>query len=206
MRPCKKYVCFAARTTLIAIIGAVALLWFPVTAKADIGFAAGPSGGKYYPVARQIASILFDNRYLDSPIPIEIQSTHGSVDNIRRLCKGHARLAIVQSDILYRNHTGQRSDCDTRKSKNLNDGKAFREVRGLAALFGEYIQVIVDKNSRISNLIDLSFNAVSVGHEESGTYKNSIELLESVQKVQLCEHRLGLVSLRSMRRIIASRM
>ena len=54
-------------------------------------------------MAKKISSILSDERYLNPPIPIDVIESNGSIDNLKNLCNGNARLAIVQSDILYKN-------------------------------------------------------------------------------------------------------
>ncbi|MEW6608124.1 MAG: TAXI family TRAP transporter solute-binding subunit [bacterium] len=140
---------------------------------ANLTIATGSEGGNYYPVGKKIAEILNQNA---QGLSVDVKTTHGSVENLKLLADGKCELAIVQSDILYQSYFAKKG---TLLDQGLEIQKS-KDVKGIIALFPEYIQIVIRKGtSNIKNIIDLAGLRVSLGKGGSGTYKNAIQLLET---------------------------
>ena len=147
----------------------------PELSFAKLTIATGSKGGNYYPVGEKIAEILNQNI---QGLSVDVKTTQGSVENLKLLEDGESELAIVQSDILHRSYFG---DADINEASNIQGVgiKKVKNIKGIIALFPEYIQVVVRKEDfNIKNIRDLSERKVSLGRLNSGAYKNAVQLLK----------------------------
>jgi len=55
----------------------------------------------------------------------------------------------------------------------------IKDIRAIISLFPEYIQIVVRKNSNIYRVLDLYGKNVSLGKKDSGTFRNSIHVLNA---------------------------
>jgi len=114
-------------------------------------FTTGSKDGLYHRLALQIKLAV----EADHPdIIINLQSSAGSRENIARLDKGEAQLALVQ-----------------------NDAVGGTSVQSLAALYPEVLHLVCRTNYNIQSLTDLSGKRVGIGAPKSGTEQIATNLL-----------------------------
>jgi hypothetical protein len=96
------------------------------------------------------------------------QATQGSVDNIRMVGSGQIESGIAQSDIVAWAYAGA----------GVFQGDApMRQLRAIASLFPERLQLVVRADGPIKSLADLEGRRISLGELESGTLVDSRVLL-----------------------------
>lgn len=122
--------------------------------------------GTYYPVGNSIARNLTKKM---KNIVFLAEPTAGSVANIQYLRNGQVDLALVQSDVAWQAFRGV---------GNFENNR-FRELKVLASLYSEVIQIVVKKSSGIKTIRDLKGCKVSVGSKESGSAVNAIQVLSA---------------------------
>lgn len=126
--------------------------------------ATGRAGGTYYPYGTAIAKV-FNSKIAN--MDVIVQETGASVENLRLVSKGEADLAIVQSDMLDYAFAGR----EMFKDKLPN-------IRAVAILYPEIIQVVVRADSDIRSFADIKGKRFGVGAPGSGTEANFRQLLE----------------------------
>ncbi len=132
---------------------------------AFISIATGGTAGTYFPLGAAIAKIYNENI---PGITANAQSTGASVENVGLVSKGETELAFIQSDITFYAYTGTESFADKGKVEN---------IRGLAMLYPEVIQIIATKSSGIKTIEDLKGKKVAIGAPGSGTEANARQIL-----------------------------
>lgn len=133
--------------------------------EAFISIATGGTAGTYFPLGAAIAKIYNDN--IDG-VTANAQSTGASVENIGLVSKGETEVAFIQSDITFYAFTGTESFADSGKVEN---------IRGMAMLYPEVIQIIATKSSGINSIEDLKGKKVAIGAPGSGTEANARQIL-----------------------------
>lgn len=126
--------------------------------------ATGGTAGTYYPFGGAMAQI-FNSKIKN--MNVTAQATGASVENLRLVNKKEAELAIVQSDMMDYAFNGK----ETFKEKLSN-------IRGIAILYPEVIQIVVRADSGINSIADLKGKKVGVGAPGSGTEANFRQLLD----------------------------
>lgn len=126
--------------------------------------ATGGTAGTYYPFGGAMAQIF--NKTAN--VNVTAQATGASIENLRLVNKKDAELAMVQSDMM---------------DYAFNGKEAFKEkltdIRGIAILYPEIIQVVVRSDSNINTIADLKGKKVGVGAPGSGTEANFRQLLDA---------------------------
>jgi uncharacterized protein len=133
----------------------------PVDAQTSIAILTGSTSGVYYPLGNAISTIFLKS------IPgtrSSVQVTKGSVENLKLLQEGDGELAFSLGDSVSAAWKG-----------NAEAGfpKPLTELRGVAAIYRNYVQLVVSEASGIKTLADLKGKRVSVGPKESGTEINA---------------------------------
>lgn len=140
----------------------------------------GGTGATYYPLGGTIATAISNppgSRPCDEggscgvPGLIAVaQSSRGSVDNIEGLRSGRFQSAFVQSDIAYAAYsaTGQ-----------FAGQEPFEELRAIAALYPEHIQIVARDDSGIKSVEELRGKRVSLDERGSGSYVNATQILHA---------------------------
>jgi len=124
--------------------------------------ADGPNGGVYEEVERAISE-----RAAKTGIAFEARNSEGSLGNIRLLAGGSAQFALVQSDIAIAALHG----------RGRFGGAAQPDLRAVASLFPEAVQLVVRADGPIRSISDLKGQRVDVGLERSGTRANALAIL-----------------------------
>jgi TRAP transporter TAXI family solute receptor len=133
----------------------------PVAAQPSITILTGSTSGVYYPLGNAISAIFLKT------IPgarSSVQVTQGSIENLKLLEDGDGELAFSLGDSLSAAWKG-------------NAEAGFRspltKLRGIAAIYRNYVQLVVSEASGIKALADLKGKRVSVGPKQSGTELNA---------------------------------
>jgi TRAP transporter TAXI family solute receptor len=129
-----------------------------------INIATGGTAGTYYPLGGAVAEIL--NRNIPG-MNASAQSTGASVANINLLNDGKVDFAFVQNDITYYAANGMEMFKD----------KKVENLRGLAVLYPETVQIITLERSGIKSIADIKGKRVAVGAAGSGTEANARQIL-----------------------------
>jgi TRAP transporter TAXI family solute receptor len=148
---------------------AAALALSPLAAKADefINILTGGTSGVYYPLGVGLSKIYADN------IPgarTQVQSTKASVENLNLLQQGKGELALALGDSVKLAWAG---DADAGFKAPLD------KLRGIAAVYPNYIQIVASKDSGITSLDGLKGKSLSVGAAKSGTELNARAIFEA---------------------------
>ena len=132
-----------------------------------ISIATGGTSGTYYPLGGAIAKIFNDNV---EGVTANAQSTGASVENIGLVSKGETEIAFIQSDITFYAYEGIENFADTGKVEN---------IRGMAMLYPEVVQIVANASAGINSIEDLRGKNVAIGAPGSGTEANARQILEA---------------------------
>lgn len=123
------------------------------------------TGGIYYPLGSALSNSLAAKIPGAKP---SVQATKGSVENLNILQQGRGELAFTLGDTLALAWAG---DADAGFKSKLD------KLRGVAAIYPNYIQIVATKESGITTFADLKGKRLSVGALRSGTELNARKLL-----------------------------
>lgn len=135
------------------------------TKETYISIATGGPAGTYYPLGGALAKIFNDNI---EGVNANVQSTGASVENVGLIAKGEAEIAFVQNDITYYAITG---------TENFEGKEKVTNLRGMAMLYPEVVQVIAIEDSGIKSIEDLRGKRVAIGAPGSGVEANARQVL-----------------------------
>ncbi|NLK44596.1 MAG: TAXI family TRAP transporter solute-binding subunit [Tissierellia bacterium] len=135
------------------------------TKETYISIATGGPAGTYYPLGGALAKIFNDNI---EGVNANVQSTGASVENVGLIAKGEAEIAFVQNDITYYAITG---------TENFEGKEKVGNLRGMAMLYPEVVQVIATEDSGIKTIGDLRGKRVAIGAPGSGVEANARQIL-----------------------------
>ncbi|WP_343071414.1 TAXI family TRAP transporter solute-binding subunit [Brevibacillus choshinensis] len=122
--------------------------------------ATGGSSGPYYTLGGAMAKIYKDKLGYNA----SVQSTGASVENINLLKAKKADVAFVMSDVTTFAYAGQ---------ENFKEGGAIKDLRAMAGLYLNYVQIVTLKDRNIKSVADLKGKRVGVGAPNSGVEVNA---------------------------------
>lgn len=131
-------------------IGLIKKIYFMGTASVN---------GTYYPLGNAISRLL--GKKLKNMVVIA-EPTPGSIANVEYLRKKRIDLALMQSDVAWKAYKGN-----------------FKDLRVLASLYSEKIQIVVRADSKLNKLEDLKGKKIAVGEKESGSAAGAAEILDT---------------------------
>lgn len=149
-------VMFAAATVAVAQ---------PAAPGQFINILTAGTGGIYYPLGGALSNIFAAKIPGTRP---SVQATKGSVENLNILQQGRGEIAFTLGDTLALAWAG---------SEDAGFKSKLDKLRGIAAIYPNYIQIVASKESGIKTLTDLKGKRVSVGAAKSGTELNARKLL-----------------------------
>ena len=140
----------------------------PFAAAADfVNVLTGGTSGVYYPLGVALGNAI------GKTIPgvkTSVQATKASVENLNLLQAGRGEIAFTLGDSLS----------DAWKGNEEAGFKApLKKLRGIAAIYPNYIQVVARADSGIKSLADLKGKKISVGAPKSGTELNARAVLHA---------------------------
>ena len=133
--------------------------------KTNLILATGGTSGTYYPFGGSMAQI-FNSKIAN--MNVTAQATGASVENLKLIGKKEAELAIVQNDMTDYAYAG---------AEAFKDAKV-ENVRVIANLYPEVIQIVASADSGINTLNDIKGKKFSVGAPGSGVEANARQLLD----------------------------
>lgn len=128
--------------------------------------ATGGTAGTYFPLGGALAEIWNKNI---AKMNANATATGASAANVAMLAKGEVDVIFTQNDIAYY----ALNDLEIMK------GKGTKNIRGLACLYNETVQVVALADSGIKSVSDLKGKRVGVGAAGSGTVLNAMQVLEA---------------------------
>lgn len=149
------------RKLALAAVAASLLSAMPAQAEQFINVLTGGTSGVYYPMGVAISKIYADNIPDSRPA---VQSTKASAENLNLLQQGRGEVGLALGDAVADAWTG---------NADAGFAKPLDKLRGLAAVYPNYIQIVARKDSNITSLADLKGKRVSVGAPKSGTELNA---------------------------------
>ena len=137
-----------------------------VQAQQNLSIATGGTGGVYYPIGGGLAEMI--GRHIDGYTAVA-EVTGASVENMGLIHREDSDLAIALADTVYQAYSGT----------GAFEGRQVSDVRAIASVYPNAVQLVALQGSGISSLEDLKGKRVSVGAPGSGTELNARALLES---------------------------
>ncbi len=160
------------RVSLRNIIGAGALACAIFAAGGQaraaefINILTGGTSGVYYPLGVAISKIFTDKIPDSRP---SVQSTKASVENLNLLQQGKGEIAFTLGDSLADAWKG---------NEEVGFKTKLDKLRGIGAIYPNYVQIVASKESGIKTLADLKGKRLSVGAPKSGTELNARAILQ----------------------------
>jgi len=124
-------------------------------------------GGVYYPLGGALSNIFAAKIQGAKP---SVQATKGSIESLNLLQQGKGEIAFTLGNILALAWAG---DADAGFKGKLD------RLRGVAAIYPAYVQIVATKESGIRTLADLKVKRLSVNTLGSGTELNARVLLDA---------------------------
>lgn len=155
------------RSALFAGVMAASVAFGVTTAKAEqfINVLTGGTSGVYYPLGVALSKI-YGEKIPD--VRTQVQSTKASVENLNLLQQGKGEIGFALGD-------------SVKLAAEGNAEAGFKapldKLRGIAAVYPNYIQIVASKDSGITTLDGLKGKSLSVGAPKSGTELNARAIL-----------------------------
>lgn len=130
----------------------------------------GPLNGVYYPTGGAICRVLNAGHALHGD-SCTVQSTRGSMANLKALGKGEVQLALVQSDVLHHALHG---------TGPFSGQGANHELRSLFRLYQESLTLLAAPDSGITTLADIEGKRVYPGNSGAGEQITSQALMAAM--------------------------
>lgn len=130
----------------------------------------GPLNGVYYPTGGAICRVLNASHALHGD-SCTVQSTRGSMANLKALDKEDVQLALVQSDVLHHALHG---------TGPFSGQGANNELRSLFRLYQESLTLLAAPNSGITTLADIEGKRVYPGNKGAGEQITSQALMAAM--------------------------
>jgi TRAP transporter TAXI family solute receptor len=150
---------------MVAALFALALSSGQAQAQQFINILTGGTGGVYYPLGVALANVYAKGIPGSQPTG---QATKGSVENLQKIAKGDGELAFTLGDSLSFAWNG---------NAEVGFPTPLKNLRGVAVIYPNYIQILASKDSGIKTLADLKGKRLSVGAPKSGTELNTRAVL-----------------------------
>lgn len=145
------------------ISAAILLLALTIYAATFLTIATGGTAGTYYPLGAGMADIWNKNI---KGMNAMVQSTGASVANVNLLKNKEVDLIFVQNDVAFYAYNGVEMFKEP-----------FPQLRGLATLYPETVQIVALADRGINSVYDLKGKRVAVGAAGSGTEVNARQIL-----------------------------
>ena len=152
------------RTILILLLALV--LSACVSGDEVLTLSTGGTGGTYYPIGSAIAQLLSEE--LEN-ITVNSISSNASIANSQMLNDGTIDLALVQNNVAYWAYSGIRNF----------KGEQVTELRGIASLYPEAIQIVTLKSSGYKTVEDLRGKSINIGLKGSGINADAMNVLQA---------------------------
>ncbi|KGK41072.1 C4-dicarboxylate ABC transporter substrate-binding protein [Nitrincola sp. A-D6] len=150
----------------LALLMSATLAVPAVHAQQNLSIATGGTGGVYYPIGGGLAEMI--GQHIEGHSAVA-EVTGASVENMGLIHREDSDLAIALADTVYQAYHGT----------GAFEGRQVEDVRAIASLYPNAVQIVTLQGSGINSLADLKGKRVSVGAPGSGTEVNARAVLES---------------------------
>ena len=150
-----------------AFAATVAALPLSVQAREFINVLTGGTSGVYYPLGVALSEI-YGKGMPDART--QVQATKASVENLNLLQQGKGEIGFALGDSVEMAVAG---------NPEAGFSAPLDRLRGIAAIYPNYIQIVASRESGIKTLEDLKGKRLSVGAAKSGTELNARAILEA---------------------------
>ncbi len=159
----------AIALTFSTIVTAAELAGGPAQRSRLITIGSGSIGGVYYPAAGVLCRLMNLGRK-DHGVRCAVESSSGSLDNVRDLLNGEIDLGIVQTDVQHNvvHGLGEFAGLEGRSS-----------LRALFSLHAEPVTIVGRLDAEIDTFADLVGKRVNVGETGSGTFATTVMLMRA---------------------------
>ncbi|MBQ17748.1 MAG: TRAP transporter substrate-binding protein [Planctomycetaceae bacterium] len=140
---------------VVAAVLVAVVIWWNLRAASNqvrLVFSTGSEVGLYHRLASQMRDVIEANH---PDILVQLIQSAGSNENITRIDRGQAQLALVQ-----------------------NDARGGNSVHSLASLYPEVLHLLCRADANVASLSDLSGRRIGVGAVGSGTEQVATNLLQ----------------------------
>lgn len=164
------------RSTLVLGIVLASVLVGSVHAQQRVflSIATGGTAGVYFPLGAALAE-LWTGKVPN--MQATAQTSGAAVANIRTLERADVSVAFVQNDIAYYAFYGTEMFMD----RVGNKPQPLAQLRGMAMLYPETIQVVTLRSKGINSISDLKGKRIAVGAPGSGTEVNARQILRAFE-------------------------
>lgn len=152
------------RLTLILLAGIA--LAAPLRAAEFINVLTGGTSGVYYPMGVGLTQIY--GKALPA-VKTSVQATKASAENLNLLQAGRGEIGFTLGDALSDAWKGD---------EEAGFKTPLKKLRGVAAIYPNYIQIVAAADSGIKTLADLKGKRLAVGAPKSGTELNARAILK----------------------------
>jgi hypothetical protein len=158
---------FSTRSRITGFAAAAMIALTPAAARAQdfINVLTGGTSGVYYPLGVALSKIYGEKVPNTRPT---VQATKASVENLQLLQQGKGEIAFTLGDSLAAAWKGD---------EEAGFKTPLKKLRGITAIYPNYIQIVASKDSGIKTLADLKGKRLSVGAPKSGTELNARAIL-----------------------------
>jgi TRAP transporter TAXI family solute receptor len=143
-------------TTMVFGAGAV-----PAQSQEFINVLTGGTSGVYYPLGVALSELYAANI---EGARTQVQATKASVENLNLLQQSKGELAFALGDSVKAGWDGV---------EEAGFPQPLTEIRAIAAIYPNYVQIVANAESGIKTLEDLKGKSISVGAPASGTELNA---------------------------------
>lgn len=160
----KKIRILAATVAALSVLSAGAAL---AAEKRFFAITTGGTGGTYYPLGGLLAQALTERV---PEVVVTGQAGNASVANCNLIRDHQIESAFVQNNVAYSAYEG----------KDQFAGKPVKNLRGIASLYPETIQIVARADSGIKSLKDIKGKKLIPGDRGSGTEVDTLNILQAM--------------------------
>lgn len=151
-------------TYRLAALGVATLLVAAPAQAQQLSIATGGTGGVYFPLGGGLAELI--NTHVEGASG-SAEVTGASVENVALISRGDSDIAFALADTVFQAFHGE----------GAFEGRQVSELRALASVYPNAVQIVALADSGISSIEDLRGKRVSVGAPGSGTEVSAQTLL-----------------------------
>jgi hypothetical protein len=152
---------------VLVLLGLLLALSPPASAAEFVNVLTGGTSGVYYPLGVALAN---DVCHARPEAKCTTQATKASVENLNLLEAGRGEVAFTLGDSLSAAWAG---------NEEAGFKTPLKKLRGISALYPNYIHIVARADSGIKTLADLKGKRISVGAPKSGTELNARAILKA---------------------------
>lgn len=136
--------------------------------KTDLQLGTGSTGGTYYPLGQEIATVLNNNVDVEG-FNVSAVSTGASTDNLARIARGELQLGM----------TVHVPALEAKEGKGEFEGAKVENFGFMGHIYPEVMQIVTLGSTGVNKIEDLKGKKVAIGPPGSGTQAISKIILEA---------------------------